>query len=110
MRSSEPGACVAMAARLAELTMPFGLITGGIGFPRTVPLTRTEPCRLPPVFLDWAVIATPEALKPRGVQVPAQLPSRRGVRASGGSPFEKVVTAEPAVRGSPQSSTIFISI
>src|SRR5260221_2834508 len=109
MPTSEPGAIGAIGAKLAELTMPFGLIPGGMGLARTVPLTRTEPCRFP-VFLAWLVMDTPEELKPRGVQVPAQAPSRRAVSASGGSPFEKVVTADPVVSGSPQSSTIFISI
>src|SRR5260221_11327941 len=109
MPTSEPGAIGAIGAKLAELTMPFGLITGGMGLARTVPLTRTEPCRFP-VFLAWLVMDTPEELKPRGVQVPAQAPSRRAVSASGGSPFEKVVTADPVVSGSPQSCTVFISI
>src|ERR1700730_9527278 len=52
---------------------------------------------------------TPDALTARGVQVPAQFPSRKEVKASGGSPLENVVTTEPVVSGSPQSSTIAIS-
>ena len=50
----------------------------------------------------WAVL--------RLSQVPDQLPSRSEASGSGGSPFEKVATTEPAVAGVPQSSTTRASI
>src|SRR5215468_7111807 len=69
---------------------------------------RAEPCS-PLLLRAWLVTVMPDALTPRGVQVPPQFPSRSDVKGSGGSPFEKVVTTDTDVAGSPQSSTTTIS-
>src|SRR5207247_6101987 len=66
--------------------------------------------QFPAEFLDWAVMATPEAVSPRGVHVPAQFPSVEKSEPGAHRRWKMWFTAEPAVSGPPQSSTIFISI
>src|ERR1700686_332312 len=74
---------------------------GGSVFSLEAPVSCSEPWM---DACDWPVSVTVTLETERGFQVPAHVPSCSVASASCGSPFEKLATTEPAVKGWPQSS------
>src|ERR1022692_2097456 len=101
-----PGASAVYDTGLAALTIPACVIAGGVFGELMPPCTWFVPARFSCLLVAVTVRVTGcPALRCAVAQVACQVPSFSELRASGGSPVEKVAVTLPDVCGLPQSST-----